>query len=71
MNTPALAELGQVQGTDTRALPDSAPHGGPGKSAADLRPADDTRPLAIAVGYRLWGWPVTKCGWSWSPIRWR
>ncbi|MGQ0719381.1 MAG: hypothetical protein ACT4NP_19125 [Pseudonocardiales bacterium] len=25
-------------------------------------PSDDTRPLAAAVGYRLWGWPVTLRG---------
>lgn len=25
-------------------------------------PVDDTRPLAAAVGYRLWGWPVALCG---------
>lgn len=25
-------------------------------------PDDDTRPLAAAVGYRLWGWPVTLFG---------
>ncbi len=29
---------------------------------ATAPPADDARPLAAAVGYRVWGWPVSLCG---------
>ncbi|MCA1695768.1 MAG: hypothetical protein LC749_14140 [Actinobacteria bacterium] len=38
----------------------------PGDLPAPAPPADitssDTRPLAAAVGYRVWGWPVTSRG---------
>lgn len=34
----------------------------PGSTLATAPPADDTRPLAAAVGYRVWGWPVVLRG---------
>ena len=39
----------------------SAPQA-PVDAPATPPPVDDTRPLAAAAGYRLWGWPVTLCG---------